>query len=258
MRAALDLLASPLVHGRAARARDHRPWPAPRRPWVMGQTWTDLLFAHWPVDPAALREAVPAQLPLDTFDGAAWVGVTPFAVRNLRARVGWPVPGISSFAEINVRTYVTVDGKPGIWFHSLDAGSPLAVAAARRLYRLPYFRTQMALSRAGDAVGCAARRTSPEAPAPASFVATYRPTGQPFQARPGSLEEFLCERYCLYVLDAAGRVLRADIHHPPWALQPAAATIAENTMGAELGLDPASEPLLHYAARQDVVFWPLG
>jgi uncharacterized protein len=254
---ALDLLASPLAQNRVTRVHAHRPWPMPPRPWVMGQTWTNLLFAHWSVAPDVLRGAVPSRLPLDTFDGRAWVGVTPFAVRNLRSRLAPPMPYLSAFPEINVRTYVTVGGKPGIYFFSLDADSALAVAAARRLYRLPYFRARMTIESGGDEIRYLSERTSPEAPAPATFRARYRPSGATFNARPGSIEHWLTERYCVYTLDEEQRVLRGDIHHPPWPLRAAEADIEVNRMAAEIGLDLDGEPLLHYSRRQDVVFWPL-
>src|SRR3954469_1338540 len=94
----------------------HRPWPLPGQPWFMGQSWVDLLFAHWRVDLAALKAVVPDRLPIDTFDGDAWVGVTPFVVRGLRLRGSPPPPVLSQFPEINVRTYVSVGGRPGIYF----------------------------------------------------------------------------------------------------------------------------------------------
>jgi uncharacterized protein YqjF (DUF2071 family) len=253
----LDLLASPLVHERVTRIADHRPWPMPGRWWVMAQTWTDLLFAHWSVDPATLESLVPPQLPLDTFDGRAWIAVTPFGVRNTRPRPTLPVPFVSAFPEINVRTYVTVGDKPGIFFFSLDADSALAVATARRAYRLPYFRSRMSIDRNGRTVDFASERTSSEAPARAEFRARYGPTGAIFNASPDTLEHWLTERYCLYTLDDERRVLRGDIHHPPWPLQPADADIGLNTMAAELAIDLDDDPLLHYARRQDVVFWPL-
>jgi uncharacterized protein YqjF (DUF2071 family) len=254
---ALDLLASPLLHERVTRIADHRPWPVPTESWVMAQTWTDLLFAHWSVAPATLEGLVPPQLPLDTFGGRAWIGVTPFGVRNTRPRPTLPVPFLSAFPEINVRTYVTIGGKPGIFFFSLDASSALAVAVARRAYRLPYFRARMSIGRDGRTVRFASTRTSPEAPAPAAFRARYRPTGAIFTASPGTLEHWLTERYCLYTLDDERRVLRGDIHHPPWPLQPADADIDVNTMAAELAVELDDDPLLHYAHRQDVVFWML-
>ena len=222
----------------------------------MAQTWLDLLFAHWEVDPASLARVVPSELPLDTFEGRAFVGVTPFEVRNLRLRVTWPGPWVSAFPEINVRTYVTVDGKPGIFFFSLDAASRLAVATARRAYRLPYFPARMSIARE-RAIAFMSERTQEDAPA-AAFTATYRPIGDPAHARPGTLEHFLTERYCLYTLDEDRQVRRGEIHHPPWSLQPAKAEIDRNTMGSEIGLALGGPPLLHYAARQDVVFWRLA
>jgi uncharacterized protein YqjF (DUF2071 family) len=233
---------------------DHRPWPLPQRPWAQAQTWRDLLFAHWAVDPQALRPAVPAELPLDTFNGSAWIAVTPFEVSGLRFRGIPPLPGLSRFPETNVRTYTTVEGRPGIYFFSLDAGSSLAVAGARLTYRLPYFRASMSIQRTGDEVVYRTRRVASEA----SLEARYRPTGDVFRPRPGTLEHFLTERYCLYTLDERRRVHRADIHHPPWPLRPAGAELHRNTMTAPAGIElPAEPPLLHFSARQDVVIWAL-
>jgi uncharacterized protein YqjF (DUF2071 family) len=254
---ALDLLGGPVAQGRVTRSRDHRPWPMPRRLWVMAQTWIDLLFAHWPVEPDALRAVLPRTLTLDTRDGQGWIGVTPFGVRNLRVRATPPVPGLSSFPEINVRTYVTVGGRPGIYFLSLDAARPLAVAAARRAYRLPYFRASMGMTRERATISYNSRRVSPEAPAGAEFAAQYRPAGDTFRAAPGTLEHWLTERYCLYTTDDGGHPLRGEIHHPPWPLQPAEANIRTNTMAYQANLELDDKPLLHYARRQDVVFWRL-
>jgi uncharacterized protein YqjF (DUF2071 family) len=220
----------------------------------MGQTWLDLLFAHWSLPVEALRPAVPTALPIDSFEGRAWIGITPFEVSGVRLRGTPPLPRISRFPEINVRTYTTVDDKPGIYFLSLDAGSRLAVAGARRVFRLPYFRARMSIERAGGEVVYRSRRVTPEA----SLHVRYRADGPVLQARPGTLEHFLTERYCLYTLDESSRIHRADIHHPPWPLQRAAAHFELNTMTASYGLVlPAERPLLHFSARQDVVIWPL-
>jgi uncharacterized protein YqjF (DUF2071 family) len=223
----------------------------------MAQTWTDLLFAHWEVAPHALEAVVPPQLPLDTFEGRAWIAVTPFGVRNLRLRLTFPMPFLSSFPEVNVRTYVTVAGKAGIYFFSLDADSAFAVATARRLYRLPYFRARMSIRRDGGEVRYASERTGVEAAPPASFRGSYRPVGDTFQAAAGTLEHWLTERYCLYTLDERRRVLRGEIHHPPWPLQAATADIELNTMTEEVGVGVTGAPLVHFSRRQDVVFWSL-
>jgi uncharacterized protein len=229
----------------------HRPWPPPTRAWTMGQTWEDLLFAHWRLPAEVLRQRIPEGLELDEYDGSAWIGVTPFRLTNLRFRGLLPLPLASSFLELNVRTYVTANGKPGIWFFSLDAASAVAVEMARRTYRLPYFRARMSAERRGDEIVYECVRS--EEPGRA-FSGRYRPAGPTSHAVPGSLEWFLCERYCLYVVDR-GDVFRADIHHPLWDLQPAHAEIDLNTMPpVEL---PDEQPACHFSRRQDVVIWPL-
>jgi uncharacterized protein YqjF (DUF2071 family) len=219
----------------------------------MSQTWHDLLFAHWRVDAQLLRHAVPPQLPLDLFDGEAWVGVVPFHMSNVAPRLVPEVPPLSRMIELNVRTYVVLDGKPGVYFFSLDANSRLAVAGARALFRLPYFFARMETARVGETVSHRSRRVLGR---PAAWAASYRPVGPVRHAAPGSLDHFLTERYCLYTTDR-DRVLRVDIHHPPWPLQDAEATIGVNTMVIAAGLAVEGEPLLHFAQRQDVLVWPL-
>jgi len=233
-----------------------RPWPAPTRPWLFRQTWHDLLFAHWPVATAAVRALVPPGLDLDTFDGAAWLGVVPFRM-TIRVRGLPPIPGFHAFPELNVRTYVTVEGKPGVWFLSLDADNAAAVAAARRWYHLPYFRARMECLARGDGIAYSCERVHAGAPT-AEFRGEYRPTAAPFLARPGSLEHWLTERYCLYARSPAGAILRGEIDHPPWRLQPAEATIERNTMAASHGLSVGdAPPLLHFARDQFVRVWTI-
>jgi uncharacterized protein YqjF (DUF2071 family) len=233
----------------------HRPWPVPVGPWLMAQTWHDLLFAHWPVDGAALEPLLPDGLALDRFAGEAYLGITPFGLSGLRLRGTLPVPRVSSFLEVNVRTYVTAGGKPGIWFLSLDASSRLAVEAARRVYRLPYHRAAMSTTpRDGDVDYSSARI---DAERPYVLEARYRGVGAAAPPPPGTLEAFLTERYCLYAVDK-GRLCRAEIHHPPWPLQRAQARIDLNTMPPDDVPVGDGPPLLHFGARQDVLVWPLA
>ena len=234
----------------------HRPYRLPDRPWFMAQSWEDLLFAHWPLPVGELRRVVPPQIPIDTYDGTAWIAITPFRVGALRLR-GLPhLPGVTSFPETNVRTYATIDEKPGIYFLSLDAASAVAVSAARRSYRLPYFHARMSARRAGDWIEYQSTRVSHDGPA-AELRARYRPTGRRFEAEHGSLEQFLVERYCLYTLDERRLVCRADIHHPPWPLQPAEAELELNTMAEPFGVSLRGDPLLHFSRREDVLIWTL-
>src|SRR5215204_132655 len=138
----------------------HRPWPMPETPWIMTQSWHDLLFAHWPVGADALRRSMPPGLELDLFEGQAWVGVVPFHMTNVAPRGVPALPWISAFPELNVRTYVRVGDRPGVYFFSLDAASAVAVRAARVLLHLPYHTASMTVSPSGDEYIYRSARTS--------------------------------------------------------------------------------------------------
>jgi uncharacterized protein len=225
------------------------------RPWVMGMTWLDLAFLHWRVPVSSLERLIPAGLRLQTFDGDAWLGVVPFLMDDVRARGLPPIPGTHRFLELNVRTYVTDGSRPGVWFFSLDAENPLAVRGARAAFHLPYMDADMCLERRGKELAYRSRRTHRGEPS-ANFEARYAPSAESFTARPGSLEHWLTERYCLYSADRAGRVYRGEIRHVPWSLQPASVDLLENTMAHPLGLDLKPEPdLVHFAARLEVTAW---
>ena len=219
----------------------------------MAQTWHDLLFAHWPIEPQVLRPLVPAELPLDTLDGGGWIGVVPFHMSRIHGRGLPPLPGLARFPELNVRTYVTFDGKPGVYFFSLDAANLPAVWAAHIFYRLPYFHARMLAEMRGEWVAYDSRRYR----ASAEFRGRYRPI-RPVQLRDkGSLEHWLTERYCLYTVKA-GRVHRAEIHHEQWPLQDAEAEIETNTVASAAGTAlPETAPLLHFARKLEVLIWPL-
>lgn len=234
---------------------DHRPYPPPGGSWALAMSWHELLFAHWPVPADALRPLIPPGLQLDTFDGSAWLGVVPFRMSGVRPRFVPGVPLLSNFPELNLRTYVTADGKPGIWFFSLDAANPVAVRVARATFNLPYFDARISCRSVYGEVRYASERTHRRAPA-AEFEGRYLPAGEPFGSRPGSLEHFLTERYCLYAVDGKGRIKRGEIHHEPWPLQLAEAEMRTLNMTAQIGVTlPDTEPLLHYAHRLDVVAW---
>jgi uncharacterized protein YqjF (DUF2071 family) len=232
----------------------HRPWPLPSGPWVMKQTWHDLLFAHRPLPVEKMRPLVPAQLTLDAFEGQCWVGVVPFHMSGIRGRGLPPLPGLSRFPELNARTYVTHGGKPGVYFFSLDAANLSAVWAARTFYHLPYFRAAMYSKELGGNIHYYSRRLR----GAAEFRGRYRPTTKMRRREIGSIEHWLTERYCLYTTHR-GQVYRGEIHHQPWPLQDAEAEFETNTVAAAAGFPlPNTAPLLHFARRLEVLIWPLG
>jgi len=219
----------------------------------MAQVWHDLLFAHWPIPVEVMRAVVPAQLPLDLYAGSAWIGMVPFWMSGVRPRYLPPIPALSTFSELNVRTYVTVGNKPGVYFFSLDAASRLAVWGARNFFHLPYYFARMSSRSHGAWVEYQSRRVHRTA----ELQCRYRPSGPAFEARPQSLEYFLTERYCLYTT-VRERVLRCQIHHRPWSLQAAEAEIAHNSMVKASGIElPDSAPHLLFSGRQEVLIWPL-
>jgi uncharacterized protein YqjF (DUF2071 family) len=232
----------------------HRPWKIPERRWVMTQTWHDLLFAHWHVPPRELSDKVPPEFELDLFDGDAWIGIVPFYMTNVAPRGIASLPWVSEFPELNVRTYVSVGGKPGVYFFSLDAGRALAVHAARALLNLPYFTATMTIAHEGGTIRYDSYRSGRQRTA--AFAASYEPAGEVFTPLKGSLEYFLTERYCLYHRSHRRVPYRLEIHHRPWALQPARGELTWNGLALANGLRlPASAPLLHFSQRQDTLAW---
>jgi hypothetical protein len=234
----------------------HRPWPIPERPWIMVQHWNDLLFAHWSLPPEQIRPLVPHGLELDTFAGKAWIGVIPFWMSNVRFRGVPPLPTASTFAELNVRTYVRAPQdpeKPGVYFFSLDAASFLAVIGARAGVGLPYFWADMRVRNLEHQIEYRSQRRSNRYPA--NFVARYCATG-PVSEQKSDLEQFVTERYCLYTV-RSGRVHRVQIHHLPWPLQPAEAEFDRNTMAMVNGIELTREkPVLQFAKFLEVYIFP--
>ena len=221
---------------------------------LMRQTWRHLLFAHWPVPPELLRPYLPARLEVDTFEGQAWLGVVPFTMSGIRP-LGLPaVPGLSQLHELNVRTYATLDGVPGVWFLSLDATNALGVWAARTFFHLPYLHADIRLTDRHGTLECTARRTHGGAP-PATFLAAWTPGAALPPARPGTLAHFLTERYRLYTAgpDVGQHLLgdqlwRGKLWHDPWQLRTAELHAWESTLVESHGLPTPQGPPLLYAA----------
>lgn len=219
-------------------------------PLEMG--WRHLLFQNWPVDADVVDAHLPAELTVDTHDGAAWLSVIPFTnvdvrPRGVPGRLGVPLP------EINVRTYVTRDGEPAVYFFSLDAQGIASVLGARVFHHLPYYYARISLERTDEGIRFANRRRHPGA-RPGAYEATYRPTGEPFAAPEDPLAQFLVERYRFYTEAPDGSLRYTDVDHEPWTLYPATATVETNTLVAANGFElPDSEPVFYYSPGLDVV-----
>jgi uncharacterized protein len=221
----------------------------------MRMVWEDLLFEHWPVEPALLRPLIPPALELETWDGAAWLAVVPFRMSGVRARWTPPLPWLSRFPELNVRTYVRLGGKRGVWFMSLDADQPVAVATARRWFHLGYRWAAMRCERDGEEVVYRSRRREARE-GEAEYRARYRPLDAVVDTSPGTIGDFLVNRLCLYAADEEGAVYRGEIDHGPWPVREATAEVAVNTMTRPFGVElPAREPLRWFVRRLDVVAW---
>ena len=250
-----------------------KPARRPNQPAIMRQNWRQLLFLHWEVPVEALRRVVPAALDIDTYEGRAYVGVIPFAVEGMRLPFAPPVPGLSAYLELNVRTYVHVGGRePGVWFFSLDANSLAAVVGARAGFRLPYCHADMRLEAGGANSGSgtgpsywSARKAFGKLPA--VFDASAQPGATIGSATPGTLEHFLVERYLLYTQWApdappasSGQGLRVgQVHHFPYPLQEATAQVHEVAMLLQAdGLPaPTGEPHVLFSPGVDVEIFPL-
>jgi uncharacterized protein YqjF (DUF2071 family) len=218
------------------------------------QSWRQLLFAHWPVAAEAVQPLLPTGLTLDTYQGVAYVGLVPFAMRSVR-RPGVPSWAGLSFLETNLRTYVHVDGRdPGVYFFSLDASSRLAVAVARRRVGLPYFLARMrSIVQAGE-VTYALRRLSPS---PARLYVRYRVGPLIGPSNPGTLEHFLLERYLLHV-PRAGALWTLQVHHPPYPARAAQVVEVREDLFAAAGLPAVTglPPIAHFASGVDVEIFP--
>jgi uncharacterized protein YqjF (DUF2071 family) len=216
------------------------PTQAVKRP-VMFQAWQGLTFLHWPYQPDLIRDLLPSSLELDTFDGVAWIGLTPFLLTGLRASFLPTLPWISCFPEMNVRTYVRAsDGERGIWFFSLEAARLLAVAGARLTYGLPYRWASMRVRFHTARVEYSSRRYAGRGRA---HIVIRRQS--PIQ--PNACERFLTARFRLYT-KIAGRLAFAQIEHDPWPLESAGIDHLEQDVIQNSSLpSPEGEPLVHFS-----------
>jgi len=217
----------------------------------MHQKWNDLLFLHWPVEPEVLRPFIPPQLEIDTFEGHAWIGITPFSLHDVHLNGIPPLPGLSSFHELNVRTYVHHNGLPGIWFFSLDASKVLPAVAARLFFMLPYFKAQIEFWQTAGQFNFDLTRVASTASFRASWTAGVRLRDPDLE----SLAFFLVERYCYFAVENQS-IYMTRIYHHPWILDEATVLSHESTMIQNIGIcEPTATPLAYFSREQNVEIW---
>ena len=233
--------------------QEHRPYPLPDLPWVSTQRWEDVLFLHWPVSPDVLTPHIPQNLQLDLYEGTAWIGIVFFQVKGMRLRSMPALPWLSSYLQLNVRTYVTCNGLPGVYFFSLNVDSKFACLMAKTVYSLPFRRANMKMDKQGDYINMVSVRKKGQFPEELSC--SYTPVSSVFQAQINTFDHWLLERYCLWNIKN-NHLYRTDIHHTKWNFQKVEVMIRSNSMvGFEHRICFQDHPVVHYAAMKQALFW---
>ncbi|MGI2327958.1 YqjF family protein [Planococcus sp. YIM B11945] len=223
------------------------------KPWIMFQQWEDVLFLHWPVPQKLLVPHIPAELELDAYDGCAWISLVLFKAKNTRPRFMPPVPGVRTYLELNVRTYVKCKGKAGVFFFSLDADSLLAVKAATTGDFLPYRYARMCLAKKEETWKFSSQVIHPGT-VPESLRLSFQIASPPIEKN--RLDRWLVERYCLWT-KPKNQVFRVDIAHEPWTLQYVKGSIHHNSMASFILVKlPQEQAIVHYSKSQKVRFYP--
>lgn len=235
---------------------EQRPYPLPSSPWIMTQTWSNMLFAHWPISTNHLRAHIPSILDIDARDGTSWISIIPFQVRHTRLHSMPKFPFYHTYLELNVRTYVMYKGVPGVYFFSLDANKWPVVTGAKIGAALPYKHACMKMTVKDPIVHVKSQRQHPGSPSE-SFKASYQQSSSIYIPDKESLEYWLLERYCFWTLKG-NTLYRGDIHHDRWRITNAKADLYFNTMASFLPqYSFQNEPLLHFSSNKNVFTWPL-
>jgi uncharacterized protein YqjF (DUF2071 family) len=216
------------------------------RPWLL-QSWKQVTFLHWAVDPAAVRPLVPAALELDLFDGCAWVGIVPFRSRGLRRPGMAALPWLSTYPEVNVRTYV----RGGVWFLSLDLGRMISAVGAQFISGLPHYWAASRMERRGNRLGFESRRIRGSA-----LCQMQVEVGRAI-SEPSDLLHFLTERYKLYT-NFRGRLCQGQVEHPRWELKQARVVYLEESLLSAVGVRrPDGEPVVCFSEGVDATLGPI-
>lgn len=233
----------------------HRPWPIISKNWIIRQAWSNVLFTHWPISAELLRPHIPRSLEIDTFDGTAWLSVVVFVMEGIYLRGLSALSVTPKFAEVNVRTYVQRNGKPGVYFMSLDVGDLASLMIAKRWYRLPYKAAQISSNKEGQTFFCQSQRKG-QAKVPIGFHANYIPLAEVYISKKGTFDHWLTERYCFFSTDKRANIYCGEIHHQPWPLQKVDTEICRNSLFTPFQFDLSDEKTIaHFSKGLDSFFW---
>lgn len=223
---------------------NHRDWQYPSKPWKYYQEWNKALFFHYKIDSSILRELVPEELEIDEINDSAWVSLVAFTMEKIRPRFLPAFSPISDFEEINLRTYVTKDGKAGVYFLSIEAGKLISAIVAKSLSRLPYEKSNLQRTE-NSYQGNHEKRNF-------SLLADFH-VGMKVKHKT-ELDLFLTERYCLY-LKENNQLFRYETHHLPWNInQLELEFLTINYQIEDLKLDSHPDSI-HYSEGVQVVAW---
>lgn len=232
----------------------HRPFPLPDKKWLMTQTWENLLFCHWPVEYDVIRQHVPAELELDTYEGRCWIGIIPFQVNKMRLRKMPPVPYLRTYLELNVRTYVSYKGVPGVYFFTLDADKSLAVLGGKVGALLPYREAKIKMTKKRGFVHFESDACGPDW-MKGKLKLHYQPVSRAYSPSADSLEYWLFERYCFFTIGKKN-IYRGDIHHTRWKIEQANVLMEE--VPSYLNDIATHPPVCHYSHKKQAFMWMLS
>mgnify|MGYP001944847474 CR=1 FL=1 len=220
--------------------------------WIMKQGWENVLFLHWPMSTEYLRPLIPDALEIDTYGGQAWLGIIVFEMEGIYPRGFSRLSLTPRFSEINVRTYVTYKGEPGIYFLSIDVNNWASLHIAKRWYRLPYHPSKVSIQKEGDSIHFEGVRKKE----PLYIKGSYSPKNEIFFSRADSLDYWLTERYRLYSTDLFSNLYTASIDHPPWVLQKVDVILNKNTLFSPFDFNlTVDKPVAHYSSGVQTNFW---
>ncbi|MBS4197060.1 YqjF family protein [Lederbergia citri] len=232
---------------------EHRPYPIPSKYWIMRQKWRDVLFMHLPIKPEKLQPYIPSAVEIDTFEDYAWLGVIVFKIDGIFPRGFPPVSIRPAFPEINLRTYVRCNDKPGIYFLSLDVDDWTSCSLAKRWLHVPYHPAKISFQKIEQSYHFESNRNHH---IPIICKGSYTPKSEIFYPENMTLDHWLTERYCFFSHNQKSNVYCLDIHHHPWPLQRAEATIHSNDLCRPFNFDFENEtPIFHYSQGVDALIW---